>query len=157
MIAAADTFLRSKATAKSLYPEIIVRLGQPPVSKVVNSWLHESGAQYIAISATPQLIDPDRIVSGHVVGSISEWCSGLVACLARGGDGQVGEGEWLSSWQRTESVTQQSITDSLASEKDATEPAIARALSKSIPSGSRLVISSSMPVRDIEWFAEPRD
>ena len=157
VIAAADTFLRSKATAKSLYPEVIVRLGQPPVSKVVNSWLHESGAQYIAISATPQLIDPDRIVSGHVVGSISEWCSGLVDCLARGGDGQVGEGEWLSSWQRTESVTQQSITDSLASEKDATEPAIARALSKSIPSGSRFVVSSSMPVRDIEWFAEPRD
>ncbi|MFA5775326.1 MAG: 2-succinyl-5-enolpyruvyl-6-hydroxy-3-cyclohexene-1-carboxylic-acid synthase [Ilumatobacteraceae bacterium] len=157
VVAAADTFLRSKATAKLLYPDVILRLGQPPVSKVVNSWLQESGAQYIAISATPQLIDPDRVVSRHVLGSISEWCSGLVDYFAEKRERQEGNVEWLSSWQRTELVTQQSITDSLASEKDATEPAVARELSRRIPSGSRLVVSSSMPVRDIEWFAEPRD
>lgn len=157
VVAAADTFLRSKATAKSLYPEVIVRLGQPPVSKVVNSWLQDCGAQYIAISATPQLIDPDRIVTRHVVGSISEWCSGLVDYFATENTAQAGDVEWLSSWQRAEFIAQQSISKSLAEELDPSEPAIARELSKSIPSGSRLVVSSSMPVRDMEWFAEPRD
>ncbi|MEO8362868.1 MAG: 2-succinyl-5-enolpyruvyl-6-hydroxy-3-cyclohexene-1-carboxylic-acid synthase [Ilumatobacteraceae bacterium] len=157
VVAAADAFLRSKATAKSLYPDVIVRLGQPPVSKVVNAWLQDCGAQYIAISATPQLIDPDRIVTRHVVGSISGWCSGLVDYFADGSAGQVGDVEWLSSWQRAEFIAQQSISKSLAEELDPSEPAIARELSKSIPSGSRLVISSSMPVRDVEWFAEPRD
>jgi 2-succinyl-5-enolpyruvyl-6-hydroxy-3-cyclohexene-1-carboxylate synthase len=157
IVAAADTFLRSETLARSLYPEVIIRLGEPPVSKVLNLWLRDSGATYIAISTTTQLIDPDQIVARHVVGSISDWCDALVACLGHSNLKAGADDGWLSSWQRSEFVAQQVITDSLLDEKFPTEPAIARALSKHIPHGSRLVVSSSMPVRDLEWFAEPRD
>src|SRR5207245_5640379 len=37
-----------------------------------------------------------------------------------------------------------------------TEPGIARALVDCMPEESTLVVSSSMPVRDVEWFARPR-
>lgn len=157
VVAAADTFLRTENLARSLRPEVIVRLGEPPVSKVLNLWLRDSGATYIAISGTPRLIDPDRIVSRHVVGSISDWCSELIEHLGQCGTQLPSDAEWLASWQHAESVTQRMISESLSNEKHITEPAIARTLSKHIPPGSRLVVSSSMPVRDLEWFAEPRN
>lgn len=157
VVAGADTFLRSRSLARSLSPEVIIRFGEPPVSKVVNLWLCDSGATYIAISATPRLTDPDRIISRHQVGSISAWCLALVDRLRQSDTSSVSDFEWLALWQQAESITQQVITSSLLDEKRLTEPAVARALSKFIPNGSRLVVSSSMPVRDLEWFSEPRD
>ncbi|MEO5974988.1 MAG: 2-succinyl-5-enolpyruvyl-6-hydroxy-3-cyclohexene-1-carboxylic-acid synthase [Ilumatobacteraceae bacterium] len=157
VIAGSDTFLRSEPLARSLSPEVILRLGEPPVSKVVNLWLRDSGATYIAISATPRLVDPDRIISRHLVGSVSAWCLALVDRLGQVDTRSTGDSDWLTSWQRAESITQREISASLLEEKNPTEPAISRALSKHIPDGSRLVVSSSMPVRDLEWFSEPRD
>jgi 2-succinyl-5-enolpyruvyl-6-hydroxy-3-cyclohexene-1-carboxylate synthase len=157
VIAAADACLRNETFARSHCPEVVVRFGEPPVSKVINLWLRDSGAQYIAVSTTARRIDPDQIVTHHVVGSISQWCTALVTYLEHSTARSPIDAEWLASWQRAESVAQEAISESLRNENTLTEPAIARILSKHIPTGSRLVVSSSMPVRDLEWFAEPRD
>lgn len=157
VIAAADTFLRSENFARSQFPEVIVRFGEPPVSKILNSWLRGSGAPYFAFSTTPRVIDPDQIVTRHVVGSISHWCQGLVTRLTDSTGQSCTDAAWLGAWQNAESVAQRAIAETLVRERLPTEPAIARALVKYIPSGSRLFVSSSMPVRDLEWFAEPRN
>ncbi|MGH9114140.1 MAG: thiamine pyrophosphate-dependent enzyme, partial [Acidimicrobiales bacterium] len=44
----------------------------------------------------------------------------------------------------------------LAAEGPANEPAIARDEVGAMPDGARLVVSSSMPIRDVERYAEPR-
>lgn len=157
VIAAADAILRSEEFARSHRPQVIVRIGEPPVSKVVNLWLGVSGAEYIVISTTPRQIDPDRIVTRHLMGSIAQWCSALVVRLDQSPIQSPDQMEWLESWQRAESVAQQSISETLEHETNISEPAVARTLNKHIPDGSRLIVSSSMPVRDFEWFAEPRD
>lgn len=157
VVAAADAILRNEKFARSHCPDVIIRIGEPPISKVMNQWLRAAGAFYISLSATPQLIDPDRVVTRHVVGSISQWCAALVAYLGESSTRSPNDVRWLASWQSAESVAQRVISESLSHEKSITEPAIARTLSKQISHGSRLVVSSSMPVRDLEWFAEPRD
>jgi 2-succinyl-5-enolpyruvyl-6-hydroxy-3-cyclohexene-1-carboxylate synthase len=40
--------------------------------------------------------------------------------------------------------------------EEITEPGIARRLTKALPDGSALVVASSMPVRDVEWYGIPR-
>jgi len=37
-----------------------------------------------------------------------------------------------------------------------TEPLVARTVVKALPQNSNLVLSSSMPIRDVEWFSAPR-
>jgi 2-succinyl-5-enolpyruvyl-6-hydroxy-3-cyclohexene-1-carboxylate synthase len=44
----------------------------------------------------------------------------------------------------------------LDAEHSLSEPGTARAVTASVPAGGHLVVASSMPVRDVEWFGKPR-
>ena len=81
VVSAADSILRCNEFAADNRPAVVLRLGEPPVSKVVNAWLRESAAHYIAVSATPRVIDPDRIVARHVVAPIGQWCDEVAISL----------------------------------------------------------------------------
>ena len=51
---------------------------------------------------------------------------------------------------------QRAINNALADEPTLSEPAIARAVYRTAPEHSNLFVSSSMTIRDVEWFAAPR-
>jgi 2-succinyl-5-enolpyruvyl-6-hydroxy-3-cyclohexene-1-carboxylate synthase len=44
----------------------------------------------------------------------------------------------------------------LAGHPEPTEPGVARTLLAELPDHARLVVGSSMPIRDLEWYATPR-
>jgi 2-succinyl-5-enolpyruvyl-6-hydroxy-3-cyclohexene-1-carboxylate synthase len=75
--------------------------------------------------------------------------------VARNGPAPCSPG-WLETWAVAESIAQEAIDRVLAHHRAPTEPGIARALVDCLPSETTLVVSSSMPVRDVEWFARPR-
>ena len=54
-------------------------------------------------------------------------------------------------------AAQQAIQAVLDRHPEITEPGVARAFAGALPSGTTLVVSSSMPVRDLEWYARPRE
>ena len=152
IVSTADVMLRDIATATQLKPEVILRIGDPPVSKVVNAWLNDCGATYCAISTTPALIDPDNRVQLHIVGTPSQICMEIV----RGTTNRTDQ-SWLGEWKRRESIARSTIDKELAASTEITEPFVASRLLSALPEGSNLVLSSSMPIRDVEWFAAPRD
>jgi 2-succinyl-5-enolpyruvyl-6-hydroxy-3-cyclohexene-1-carboxylate synthase len=152
IVSTADVMLRDVATAMQLKPEVILRIGDPPVSKVVNAWLNDCGATYCAISTTPALIDPDNRVQLHIVGTPSQICMEIV----RGTTNRT-DHSWLGEWKRREIIARSTIDKELAASKEITEPFVASRLLSALPEGSNLVLSSSMPIRDVEWFAAPRD
>ena len=67
---------------------------------------------------------------------------------------------WLDGWMSAERRAQRCIERVAADggEQSLTEPAVARALtSGALATGTQLVVASSMPVRDIEWYGGPAD
>ena len=151
VISAMDSMLRDDQFAKTHKPEVILRFGAPLVSKVVNSWLAASKASQIVVTATPVLIDPEQMTKLHIVSDvnvISNWTSKI---------NKVEERAWLTSWSGAEAKAQVAINSALSNEISLSEPAVARAVYRSIPDRSNLFVSSSMPIRDVEWFAAPRD
>jgi len=147
----ADAILRDTDTARSLTPEVVLRFGTPPASKVVNGFLRDCGADTIAITATPRLADPDRRVSMHVV---TDFDAALhdVAAIAESSDAQ-----WISKWQAAESAARGVMDSLLRDESRLSEPGVARVVAATLPAGSQLFVSSSMPVRDLEWYAAATD
>jgi 2-succinyl-5-enolpyruvyl-6-hydroxy-3-cyclohexene-1-carboxylate synthase len=61
--------------------------------------------------------------------------------------------DWLSCWLDAEAAAQSAIDEVLAAQTALTEPFVARTVAAH---ASTLVVSSSMPVRDLEWYAAPR-
>jgi 2-succinyl-5-enolpyruvyl-6-hydroxy-3-cyclohexene-1-carboxylate synthase len=151
VVSTADSMLRHEPTAQRLQPEVILRIGDPPVSKVVNSWLRDSGATYCAISPTPLLIDPDNAIKLHIVGTPSSICMEM----SRGAEQQV-DGSWPDLWKLKEQKVRKVLDVEIAVTGTLTEPMVACNTLSELPEGSNLVVSSSMPIRDIEWFAKPR-
>jgi 2-succinyl-5-enolpyruvyl-6-hydroxy-3-cyclohexene-1-carboxylate synthase len=62
----------------------------------------------------------------------------------------------MESWARAEAAAQSAIDAALGGHPEPTEPGVARAVAAAVPDGGTLMVSASMPVRDVEWYAAPR-
>jgi 2-succinyl-5-enolpyruvyl-6-hydroxy-3-cyclohexene-1-carboxylate synthase len=67
-----------------------------------------------------------------------------------------GSGPWLALWDEVEGASQAAIDEVLSATSEINEPGVARKLFDWLPAGSTILASSSMPIRDLEWFGRPR-
>ena len=144
-VCAFDSLLRHEPFATAQRPAVVLHLGEAPASKVLGQWLQASGAVHVQVHAQGRTIDPLGIITERVYGDASTVCEAVLPSLAVQPDPA-----WTSAWSTAEALAQQAIAAQCAAEFS--EPAVARALS-TVP--GRLVLSSSMPVRDVEWFGAP--
>ena len=151
-VAAFDDLLRHPPFAADHNPDVVLRLGRPPASKVLAQWLAASGAEQVQVTATAGWVDPEGTAAARVVADPTLLCRDLVKRLSAGA-----RTPWAARWRHAEERAQRAITAALAGYDHPTEPALARALVAALPDGGILVTSSSMPVRDVEWYAAPRD
>jgi 2-succinyl-5-enolpyruvyl-6-hydroxy-3-cyclohexene-1-carboxylate synthase len=145
-VAAFDSLLRIPEFVAAAQPEFVIRIGQPPASKVLAQWLAGLPCPQVVIDPTGSWPDPDRTASLL----IHQLPTGL-----RDRAHQSAPPSWLALWTDADEQAQHAIDRALAVEPMC-EPALARALLASLPHDSHLVVSSSMPVRDIEWFGSRR-
>ncbi|HXW38935.1 MAG TPA: 2-succinyl-5-enolpyruvyl-6-hydroxy-3-cyclohexene-1-carboxylic-acid synthase, partial [Acidimicrobiales bacterium] len=156
VVAAADAILRDAAAREVLRPETVLLVGQPWTSRVLAEFIQtlgRSGTHVVASGA--RVADP-----GRVVGETHPSASGLVrSLLALAPSGR--DDSWRGRWERVEAAAQGAIdkaidNDPLAQGGRATEPSVARHLYGALDASTALFASSSMPVRELEWFAAPR-
>lgn len=151
-VATADALLRDAAFADAHRPEAVVRLGGPWASKVLGQWLASlDGVPQVLVDPYGGWIDPDRTAARVVRSDPTRFCRGVLdAQVPAAPDG------WLDSWAAAEVAATAAIEAVLAAHAEPTEPAIARAVLAAVPDGGALFTSSSMPVRDVEWFGGRR-
>jgi 2-succinyl-5-enolpyruvyl-6-hydroxy-3-cyclohexene-1-carboxylate synthase len=145
-IGAFDGILRAVQPA----PEVVVRLGEPPASKVLAQWLAGLDCPQIAVSRGGWP-DPDRTAAVMLDEHPTLWALATLTTPHRGDDLDP---TWLAWWRDAEAAAQRAIDEVLATKAELTEPFVARTVAAH---ASTLVVSSSMPVRDVEWYAAPRD
>ncbi|MDP8988421.1 MAG: 2-succinyl-5-enolpyruvyl-6-hydroxy-3-cyclohexene-1-carboxylic-acid synthase [Actinomycetota bacterium] len=151
-VAAFDALLRHRAFAEGCRPQVVLRLGRPPASRVLAEWLAASSALQVLIERYGAWLDPDRTAAVVVAGDPGRWCSALARRLARRPPAET----WARTWRVAEAAAQGAVDGALARHREVTEPGVARRLAAALPAGATLVASSSMPVRDVEWYAAPR-
>ncbi len=147
----ADALLRHPATAERLRPEAVLRVGEPPSSRVLNEWIAASGAFEVGVADRP--IDPWMSVDEVVLSLrsdpvLSRWGQGLQPPVT------PVDPSWIEEWRGCEDVARTQIA-AVADVDPLCEPGVARTVASSVPEGGALVLSSSMPVRDVEWYAGP--
>jgi 2-succinyl-5-enolpyruvyl-6-hydroxy-3-cyclohexene-1-carboxylate synthase len=171
-IAHYDALLRAPAFATEHTPDLVLRVGDLPVSKPLRAWL-------AGLTGTPQLTldpeaawqDPASALSGSIDAEPAATLHALTELLAelspttdddvgRAGieDAEVPAGglaqadsDWLASWRSADERAAEAALGVLAA-SGLSEPAVATELGVLLPERATLFVASSMPVRDIETF-----
>lgn len=150
IVAAFDAITRHVPADGDLAPDLVLHLGRPPASKALGQWFDRGQAVHVLVDGAGRWLDParrsDAIATTFPLTALQSWQQALPAP----------EDGWLARWQQAEATAQRAITAALAGHPEVTEPGLARGLAAAMPDGAALVVSSSMPIRDVEWFTEPR-
>jgi 2-succinyl-5-enolpyruvyl-6-hydroxy-3-cyclohexene-1-carboxylate synthase len=109
---------------------------------VLAEWIARSSCAVVQVGG-PGVIDP-----GHDVAFV---CGIDDLAGVRGASGTT----WAARWRHAEQRALQAIEAMLAAEESLTEPGVAHVIAAFLPDGIDLVVASSMPVRDLEWFGGP--
>jgi len=144
-IAAADAIVRTHPPLA----ETVVVLGAPWLSKALGEYVADAaraGARVVVVDPWGQWPDPLRAATElHPCGT-DRWLTAAIE------NASPCDPEWLGSWQLWEERTQAAINATLGG--DLNEPQVARAVHlHAAASDATLVVSASMPIRDLEWFA----
>ena len=149
-IGVVDAILRNEI---DLRPEVIVHLGGPLASRVGGEWLAASGAAEIVVDGERSWTDPYGTAAFVLPMAPEVLVDRWLADVDR--VSPVDGGAWLDAWSALARAASAAIEATLSAEPHLTEPAVARALVAALPVGSALVVSSSMPIRDLEWYVDP--
>lgn len=139
-VTAIDSLLRVDGFGAKFLPDVIVRVGRPSTSKVLAQWTARTEPTLIQVGG-PGRIDP----SGTVVAVCA-----IDDLIEAAGNRSI-DPTWTREWRRVDEIAQAAIVRSLGV-GDLTEPAAARTVVRNLPSDAQMTVSSSMPVRDVEWF-----
>ena len=133
-------------------PDVVLHLGGRLTSK---AYLELLGARRPAacvhVAEHPRRIDPEHVVTSRVQAAPDRFCAALEAEL-RGAGGPAGAG--AAGLFAAGTAAARAVTAVLDAEPEISEPAVARDLIELLPAGWGAFAGSSMPVRDLDTFAE---
>ena len=144
-----DSLLRVSEFADSHVPDLVVRIGDAPASKTLTQWLIRHDVSQIHVSCDGRVFDPDHRVGTRVVTSASDVLA-LFETIA-----SCDDTTWLADWQSAEVSARRAVSSVLGSMSMSVGVAAVVEFANAFPEEGSLVISSSMPIRDVEWFAGP--
>jgi 2-succinyl-5-enolpyruvyl-6-hydroxy-3-cyclohexene-1-carboxylate synthase len=151
-IAHYDALLRGGAFAAAHDPDLILRVGDLPVSKPLRTWLADrADVPQLALDPEGAWQDPDAVLRQSLPLDPTETLAALAAQQP-----QPSDRDWLGRWRSADERASEAIVGVLAP-AGLSEPTAASELGVLLPEEATLFVASSMPVRDIETFWPVRE
>ncbi|HLB20722.1 MAG TPA: 2-succinyl-5-enolpyruvyl-6-hydroxy-3-cyclohexene-1-carboxylic-acid synthase [Solirubrobacteraceae bacterium] len=146
-----DALLRHDPFAASVRPDLVLRVGDLPVSKPLRSWLSDlTDVPQVALDPEGAWQDPAAVLSRSFAldpaTALGEHVNGVTPA----------DPDWLARWRSADELTAEAILGALGGQTPS-EPRVALELGTLLPQGATLFVASSMPVREIETFWPVRD
>ncbi len=150
-LAAGQLLLADERFASAHAPDVVLQLGAAPTSR--------AGLGLVAHARRLVIVDPDHLVADPHrraawtvradLASVAE--ETLERLEARA------ETPWLHDWLEADARARTALDAAMDGWEEPSEGRVARDLSAALPDGSVLVVSSSMPVRDLDASMAPRE
>ncbi len=143
-----EAFLRNEKFVTDYYPDVILHFGRTPSSKAVESWIGKIPAKRYTINEHGDIFDPWNNASGVCKSSPSLFCSMLLNDTVK-----ESSTEWLEGFIQAD-VSAGKVKAELTGKSSFTnECKIIPEVINNLPDNSHLMISNSMPVRDLDYFS----
>ena len=146
-----EALVRVPTLADELRPDMVVRFGAALTSKVVTEWLAPV-RPHVMVDPRGLGIDPTRSATTRIECDPESLISRLLPRASFDGHSGRQTTPGHQRWVELDRRAGAAIGAVLDTVDGATGPQVARDVARSIPDGAQLVVASSMPVRDLEWF-----
>jgi 2-succinyl-5-enolpyruvyl-6-hydroxy-3-cyclohexene-1-carboxylate synthase len=144
-----DALLREVEFPERHTPDLILRVGDLPVSKPLRTWLASlTDTRQVALDAEGAWQDPAAVLSDSIAAEPAATLGALTRML---GASPATNPDWLASWRGADERAAETILGVLAA-NGCSEPTVAAELGVLLPEEATLFVASSMPIRDIETF-----
>ncbi|MEF8786477.1 MAG: 2-succinyl-5-enolpyruvyl-6-hydroxy-3-cyclohexene-1-carboxylic-acid synthase [Haloarculaceae archaeon] len=130
-------------------PDIVVRTGFSPTSKVLRQYLRDADTRQLVVDPVGDWPEAEFTATDHVVADPTAVLSDLAASLD-----QVGDPAWRERFERAEARYWDLVED--ACDEEYFEGAVLHDVAAHSPDPTTLFVSNSMPVRDLDRFGRPR-
>jgi len=130
-------------------PDVVVRVGASPTSRALRKFLHDVSARQFVVDPAGGWPEAEFTASDLVVADPDGLLGGLCDRVGRV------DGGWSDRFARAEAAYWETVTDAIGGQTF--EGAIAAAVVDALPDPGTLYVSNSMPVRDVDRFARPRE
>jgi 2-succinyl-5-enolpyruvyl-6-hydroxy-3-cyclohexene-1-carboxylate synthase len=149
-VVAADVMLSHPRLAGTIRPDVVLRFGLPPIDWPVIRWFDDLDARRIVVSNAWDS-DPAHDADAYFV---CDELAFLEAIRRRLPSSRPPSG----FAQRVERIGKEAVRWVQAEMRtvELCDASVAHDLSRAMPSGAALVVSSSMPLRELEAFTTPR-
>jgi len=144
MVIGAAAALTQAGLLDRLVPEVVLRIGPPPVGKPLAQWL----AGHAEI---PQIHvdedgwrDPGASVSHALRADVAPTLLAIAAAVR-----EPAPADWGAAWKEADLAAGSAIREALAAHRFPTEPGVAAAIADALPEHALLYVASSMPIRDV--------
>ena len=144
----ADSLVRHPSFADEMAPDVVIRIGNSPTSKPIRQWLQR------VVPAHHVVIDPDErwndatFVGGTVIRET------LPSAFADTPSVRS-TSEWMDAWRAADATATHIIDGDIAA-NSLLEAGVARMTYAATPEDGVFYVSNSMPVRDLDTFAQGR-
>jgi len=141
-----DPLLRDDDFAAAQRPDLVVRMGGIPASKVLAERLREWDTPVVALLGSGAVADPD--------GLVSRWLEGVPL---RDVASMRADSSYATTWFAASNSVGEYLRSLESDLDELNEPMVARSVVElSGENNASLIVGSSMPVRDVEWWAGAR-
>ena len=149
VVGAYDAYLNSAATADWPAPDVVLRVGASPTSKALRRYLADTGARQVVVDPAGEWREAEFAATDLVTADPSRLAARLSERARRSVDPA-----WVERWERADGIARE-VHDEATAGDDAFEGQVLATLAERAPDPSTLVVSNSMPVRDLDRFGAP--
>lgn len=137
-------------------PDVVLHLGGRLTSKAYLALLGANPpAACVHVAEHPRRIDPQHVVTDRAQAAPDRFCAALEAELQSGGPAGAGRGgDGAAGLIDAGAAAAEAVTAALDAEPSVSEPAAAADLIALLPAGWGAFGGGSMPIRDLDAFAE---
>lgn len=144
-----DAVLRDAEWAETHAPDAVLRLGAMPTSKPLVQFLQRHPeCRQVVVDGGGGWRDATGLAAEMVDADAAPFCRALVGTLPE----RAGRTGWTEAWLEADARARGAIRARLAETGELFEGRLFAELGALLPDGATLVVSNSMPVRDLETF-----
>ena len=164
VISTYDAFLAHQERWDDLRSDVVIQLGQIPVSKRIQQWMATlTDIDYITVSPNADVVNPSLTTTIHVMATVDVFLREMYGALSRVQNLNDRESdavlsqytvagiEYVKAWQQIEYDSREQL-DKVQEEPTLFEGRTIYMLQHMMPDEGQILVANSMSIRDMDYF-----